>query len=56
VFEAEAVPVPVPSTAVVTAAGTETILLAEDEQALRRLTRRILESAGYAVPDASICC
>jgi len=41
------------SAAAVTAAGTETILLVEDEQALRRLTRRILESAGYAVVEAA---
>jgi len=49
----EAVPAPPPSVAAVTATGTETILLAEDEQALRRLTRRILESAGYAVVEAA---
>ena len=49
----DAVPAPPPSVAAVTATGTETILLAEDEQALRRLTRRILESAGYAVVEAA---
>ncbi len=32
--------------------GRETILLVEDEDALRRLTRRILESRGYTVFDA----
>ena len=32
--------------------GHETILLVEDERALRDLTRRILESAGYTVIDA----
>jgi PAS domain S-box-containing protein len=32
--------------------GTETILLVEDEPALRALTRRVLSSAGYTVIDA----
>ena len=31
------------------AAGDETVLLAEDDSALRTLTKRILEGAGYAV-------
>ncbi|HNV73676.1 MAG TPA: response regulator [Gemmatimonadaceae bacterium] len=35
------------------AAQGELILLVEDEQAVRSLTRRILERAGYAVLDAS---
>ncbi len=32
--------------------GKETILLAEDEEAVRRLTKRILVQAGYSVIDA----
>jgi PAS domain S-box-containing protein len=32
--------------------GTETILVVEDEEPLRRLSRRILESRGYTVLDA----
>ncbi|HZI78231.1 MAG TPA: PAS domain-containing protein [Vicinamibacterales bacterium] len=32
--------------------GTETILLVEDEPALRSLTRRVLSSVGYTVIDA----
>jgi two-component system cell cycle sensor histidine kinase/response regulator CckA len=41
----EPVRAPVP----VAASGTETILLAEDEESLRRLTARILEKHGYQV-------
>ena len=37
----------------VSAGGSETILLVEDEEPLRRLTRRILESRGYVVLDAA---
>src|SRR5207253_11522045 len=33
--------------------GRETILLAEDEDAVRTLTRRMLETAGYTVLEAS---
>ncbi len=32
--------------------GTESILLVEDEAAVRRITRRILESAGYKIYEA----
>jgi PAS domain S-box-containing protein len=32
--------------------GGETVLLVEDEEPLRRVTRRILEAAGYVVLDA----
>jgi CheY-like chemotaxis protein len=33
----------------VTARGTETIILAEDEESVRRLAQRVLEGAGYTV-------
>lgn len=35
------------------ARGYETVLVVEDEEPLRRLTRRILESRGYTVLDAA---
>jgi two-component system cell cycle sensor histidine kinase/response regulator CckA len=35
--------------------GTETILLVEDEEALRKLTRESLENAGYKVVEAQDC-
>ena len=43
--------IPVPQTAGALQ-GSETILVVEDEEPLRRLARRILESRGYAVLDA----
>jgi PAS domain S-box-containing protein len=46
------VPAPPPALERVDERGTETILLVEDEPALRSLTKRILSSAGYAVLDA----
>jgi len=33
--------------------GSETILLAEDEESLRRLTRQVLENSGYRVVTAA---
>ncbi len=36
-----------------TVRGCETVLVVEDEEPLRRLTRRILESRGYTVLDAA---
>jgi PAS domain S-box-containing protein len=36
-----------------TVRGYETVLVVEDEEPLRRLTRRILESRGYTVLDAA---
>lgn len=44
---------PVESVALDSARGYETVLVVEDEEPLRRLTRRILESRGYTVLDAA---
>jgi CheY-like chemotaxis protein len=37
----------------VPARGTETVLLVEDEEMVRRMTREVLEGAGYHVLEAS---
>ncbi len=47
---ADKLPPPGPMTA---RTGTETILLAEDDDAVRTLTRSLLESCGYSVLDAA---
>ncbi|HEY8312402.1 MAG TPA: ATP-binding protein, partial [Gemmatimonadaceae bacterium] len=44
---------PAESVASDSARGYETVLVVEDEEPLRRLTRRILESRGYTVLDAA---
>jgi two-component system cell cycle sensor histidine kinase/response regulator CckA len=38
--------------AAVPAGGTETVLVAEDDPAVRRMLRRVLQGAGYAVVEA----
>ncbi len=48
--EASAQPLPVADTSAVPG-GTETILLVEDDEAMRALTRNCLESGGYTVLD-----
>jgi PAS domain S-box-containing protein len=50
--QVEDLPVAPPSFEIGDQSGTETILLVEDEPALRSLTKRILSSAGYTVLDA----
>ena len=49
----DAVTAPVETTASDNVRGYETVLVVEDEEPLRRLTRRILESRGYTVLDAA---
>jgi PAS domain S-box-containing protein len=50
--EEEEEPVAVDALTPDTARGYETVLVVEDEEPLRRLTRRILETRGYTVLDA----
>jgi PAS domain S-box-containing protein len=52
VEEAEAPPVPAP-TGAAAPEGSETILLVEDEDAVRGLLREVLEAAGYTVLQAA---
>ena len=46
-------PVAVPGTAATLARGGETVLLVEDEDLLRRMTREVLETSGYHVLEAA---
>lgn len=52
-LDTEAVKPPVESLPSDAIRGYETVLVVEDEEPLRRLTRRILESRGYTVLDAA---
>ena len=49
----DVVTAPVETPVPTTVHGYETVLVVEDEEPLRRLTRRILESRGYVVLDAA---
>ncbi|MGE0123565.1 MAG: PAS domain S-box protein [Vicinamibacterales bacterium] len=49
----DTVPAAGPPAAAVPRGGTETLLLADDTDAVRDVTRRILEGAGYRVLDAA---
>ena len=51
--DAEAAALPTRLASVARAHATETLLLVEDEPAVRRLTRRMLEGRGYRVIEAS---